>query len=396
MKKKSIKQLSHRELSGKRVLVRVDFNVPLQEGVITDDSRIKAAIPSIEYLLDNQATVLLISHMGRPKGKVVETLRLDVVAKRLQDLLNKPVLKLNDCIGDSIKSTLDSLNESIVLLENVRFYSEETDNDRDFAKQLASLADYFVQDAFGVVHRAHASTAGISEFLPTYAGFLIEKELAFLGGAMSEPERPLVAIVGGAKVSSKIGVLNHLLDKVDTLIIGGGMAFTFFKAMGHSIGRSLCEDDKCDLALSLIKKAKDLNKTLLLPKDVVVSSNFEGTEGVDIVSVTDIPEDKMGLDVGPETLLDIKEALQGAKTVIWNGPLGVFEVDLFSKGTCEIASLLATISAVTIVGGGDSVAAIEKVGLADKMSHISTGGGACLEYLEGKVLPGIHVIEDQL
>ncbi|RAP26300.1 phosphoglycerate kinase [Candidatus Marinamargulisbacteria bacterium SCGC AG-343-D04] len=395
MQKKSIKDLSSFELKNKKVLVRVDFNVPMKAGGITDDSRIKAALPTIHYLLECQAKVVLISHLGRPSGKPVDSLSLKPVATYLEQLLGQSVLYCDDCVGDRIKRDIEESLDRIIVLENVRFHSEEMDNDSVFSQSLSELADFFVQDAFGSVHRAHASTEGVAHFLPAYAGLLVEKELSFLGEALDVPDRPFVAIVGGAKVSSKITVLQQLLTRVDVLFIGGGMAFTFLKAQGYSIGKSLCEEDKCDLARELLEHAKALGKQIVLPKDIIVADRCDNECSIDTVSSEDIPEDKMGLDVGPETLMELKRILISAKTVLWNGPLGVFEVDQFSKGTCDVATLLSTLNAVTIIGGGDSVAAINKVGVGEDMTHISTGGGACLEFLEGKELPGIRVIEDK-
>ena len=395
MHKLSIEDLH--DFKNKKVLVRVDFNVPIQDGVITDDSRIQAALPTLNYILERGGTCIVATHLGRPKGKVVDDLRLNLIAKHLECLVHYPMLKLDDCIGDSVQEKINNRTDIyLFLLENVRFYNEETQNDAKFAKQLASLADVFVQDAFGVVHRAHASTEGVSQFLPSFSGLLVNKELNYLQGALSDPKRPFVAIVGGSKVSTKLGVLKHLLDKVDELIIGGAMAFTFLKALGYNVGKSLCEDDKCEIALELLEKAKRLNKQIILPKDVVVSDDFKGNGVIKTVSVDAIPSELMGLDVGPISLSEIKQSLQGAQTVIWNGPLGVFEVDVFSKGTCEIARVLANSKATSIVGGGDSVAAVKKTGVSDKMDHISTGGGACLEFLEGKTLPGIACLKERV
>ena len=385
------------DIKDKKVLIRVDFNVPIQDGVITDDSRIQAALPTLNYILERGGTCIVATHLGRPKGQVIDELRLSLIATHLARLVNYPMLKLNDCVGDSVQEQINNRTDiKLFLLENVRFYNEETQNDTQFAKQLASLADVFVQDAFGVVHRAHASTEGVSQFLPSFSGLLVNKELNYLQGALSDPKRPFVAIVGGSKVSTKLGVLKHLLDKVDELIIGGAMAFTFLKALGFNVGKSLCEDDKCDIALELMDKAKQLNKRIILPKDVVVSDDFKGNGRIEVVSVESIPSDMMGLDVGPISLAEIKQSLEKAETVIWNGPLGVFEVDVFAKGTCEVARALADSTAISIVGGGDSVAAVKKTGVSDKMDHISTGGGACLEFLEGKTLPGIACLKERV
>lgn len=397
MVKHSIADLTRSELVGKSVLVRVDFNVPVLNGDILDDSRIRAALPTINYIVEHGARCILVSHMGRPKGQVCDSLRLDQVAERLSELVDHTVLKLDDCIGDGVVKTIRERKDvDIFMLENVRFYSEEMDNDSMFAKRIAELGDLFVQDAFGAVHRAHASTQGVSAFLPTYAGFLVTKELQYLGDALTSPEQPFIAIVGGAKVSSKIGVLSHLLSVADCLVIGGAMAFTFLRAQGYQIGKSLCEEDKCDEALALLSEAKRLNKVVILPVDVVVSDSISECSTHQEVSVASIGESDIGVDIGSKSLRAIKDILSTAKTVIWNGPLGVFEIDAFSKGTCDVARYLAELDAVTIVGGGDSVAAVKKVGKERKMTHISTGGGACLEYLEGKVLPGVACIGNKV
>ncbi|MAQ64846.1 MAG: phosphoglycerate kinase [Actinobacteria bacterium] len=396
MQKTSIEDLSKEELNNKIVLIRVDFNVPFENGIITDDSRIKAALPTLEYLLQQGSRCVIASHLGRPKGKKDPSLSLAPIASHLSTLIKQDVFMCNDSIGNQIKETIKKQNDTkLFLLENVRFYEEEENNNETFAKELASLADIFVQDAFGTAHRAHASTAGIANYLPAYAGLLVKKELTFLQGVFDQPEKPLLAIVGGAKVSTKIGVLNHLLDTVDYLVIGGGMAFTFLKAQGYAIGKSLCEDDKCDLALALLDKALTLNKSILLPLDLVVSTAIDDTDSSYIVDAQNIPENTMGLDVGPQTIEAIESLIKLSKTVLWNGPLGVFEVEAFSKGTCEVAKQLATSNAITIIGGGDSVAAVHKVNQAKFMSHISTGGGACLEYLEGKELPGIACLKEK-
>ncbi|WP_026101118.1 phosphoglycerate kinase [Synechococcus sp. PCC 7336] len=388
------------ELAGKRVLVRADFNVPLDgSGTITDDTRIRTALPTIQALSGAGAKVILASHFGRPKGQVKEDMRLTPIATRLSEVLGQEVKKPNDCIGDEVKSLVDSMsNGQVILLENVRFHAGEEKNDPDFAKALASVADLYVNDAFGTAHRAHSSTAGVTEYLsPSVAGFLMEKELQFLQGAIEAPKRPLVAIVGGSKVSSKIGVIETLLEKVDKLIVGGGMIFTFYKARGLSVGKSLVEEDKLELAQALEAKAKERGVELLLPTDVVVADNFAPDANAKTVSVDAIPAGWMGLDIGPDAVKTFQAALEGCGIVIWNGPMGVFEFDRFAKGTEAIATSLANLTetgTVTIIGGGDSVAAVEKVGVADKMSHISTGGGASLELLEGKVLPGIAALTD--
>ncbi|WP_299489405.1 phosphoglycerate kinase [Acaryochloris sp. IP29b_bin.137] len=400
MSKKTIANLTSADLSGKRVLVRADFNVPLDgEGKITDDTRIRAALPTIKDLTSKGARVILASHFGRPKGQVNESMRLTPVAVRLSELLGQPVTKCDDCIGDEVAAKVGALQDGqVALLENVRFHAGEEANDPDFARQLASVADLYVNDAFGTAHRAHASTEGVTHHLsPSVAGYLIEKELKYLQAAIESPQRPLAAIVGGSKVSSKIGVIETLLDKVDKLLIGGGMIFTFYKARGLAVGKSLVEEDKLELARSLEAKAKEKGVALLLPTDVVVADNFAADANAQTVSINGIPDGWMGLDIGPNSVKEFQAALADCKTVIWNGPMGVFEFDKFAAGTDAIANSLATITetgADTIIGGGDSVAAVEKVGVAEKMSHISTGGGASLELLEGKVLPGIAALDE--
>ncbi len=398
MSKKTLANLSAADLSGKRALVRVDFNVPVEGGNITDDTRIRAALPTIQDLIQKGAKVILVSHFGRPKG-VDEKLRLTPVAKRLSELLGQEVVKSDDSIGDEVATKVAALqNGQVLLLENVRFYKEEEANDSEFAKKLAANADLYVNDAFGTAHRAHASTEGVTHYLsPSVGGYLIEKELQYLQSTIENPQRPLAAIIGGSKVSSKIGVIETLLDKCDKLLLGGGMIFTFYKARGLNVGKSLVEDDKLELAKSLEAKAKERGVTLLLPTDVVVADKFDKDANSQIVSIENIPEGWMGLDIGPASVKIFQEALADCKSVIWNGPMGVFEFDKFAVGTEAIAHTLAEISkkgATTIIGGGDSVAAVEKVGLADQMSHISTGGGASLELLEGKVLPGIAALND--
>lgn len=400
MSKKTVANLSAADLAGKRVLVRVDFNVPLDDaGKITDDTRIRAALPTIQDLTGKGAKVILASHFGRPKGKVVDSMRLTPVAVRLSELLGKPVVKTDDCIGDEAAAKVAAMNNGdVVLLENVRFYAEEEANDPEFSKKLASLADLYVNDAFGTAHRAHASTEGVTKFLsPSVGGLLIEKELQYLQAAIENPKRPLAAIVGGSKVSSKITVIETLLDKVDKLFIGGGMIFTFYKARGLAVGKSLVEEDKLDLARALEAKAKEKGVELLLPTDVVLADNFAPDANSQTVSVDAIPDGWMGLDIGPDSVKAFQAALETCQSVIWNGPMGVFEFDKFAAGTKAIAETLATLTpkgVTTIIGGGDSVAAVEKVGVADQMSHISTGGGASLELLEGKVLPGIAALDD--
>jgi phosphoglycerate kinase len=396
--KKTVASLTEADVSGKRVLVRADFNVPQDNsGNITDDTRIKAALPTIKDLTSKGGKVILCSHMGRPKGQVKEEFRLTAVAQRLSQLLGQEVIKCNDCIGDEVKATVDAMaNGDVVLLENLRFYSEEEKNDPEFAKALAANADLYVNEAFGTAHRAHASTEGVTKYLrPSVAGYLIEKELNYLQNAVDNPQRPLAAIIGGSKVSSKIGVIETLLEKCDKLLIGGGMIFTFYKARGLNVGKSLVEEDKLELAKSLEAKAKELGVEFLLPTDVVVADNFAPDANSKTVSIEAIPDGWMGLDIGPDSVKVFQDALGDCQAVIWNGPMGVFEFDKFAAGTEAIAHTLAGKSdAVTIIGGGDSVAAVEKVGVADKMSHISTGGGASLELLEGKKLPGILALDD--
>lgn len=405
MSKKTLANLTSSDLQGKRVLVRADFNVPLDEqGNIADDTRIRAALPTINALIDQGAKVILASHFGRPKGdnfaaRVSEKNRLTPVAARLSELLGETVTKPSDCIGDEVASTVAAMQPGqVILLENVRFHPEEEKNDPEFAKQLASVADLYVNDAFGTAHRAHASTEGVTHYLkPSVGGLLIEKELQYLQNAIEDPKRPLVAIIGGSKVSSKITVIESLLEKVDKLLIGGGMIFTFYKARGLSVGKSLAEDEFLELATTLEAKAKEKGVALLLPTDVVIADKFAADADTQTVSIDAIPDGWMGLDIGPDSIKVFQEALLGCKTVIWNGPMGVFEFDKFAAGTEAIAHSLAALTktgATTIIGGGDSVAAVEKVGVAEQMSHISTGGGASLELLEGKVLPGIAALDD--
>ncbi|MBD1874102.1 phosphoglycerate kinase [Nodosilinea sp. FACHB-131] len=400
MVKKSVASLTAADLSGKRVLVRADFNVPLDDqGAITDDTRIRAALPTIQDLTGKGAKVILTSHFGRPKAQVVESMRLTPVAKRLSELLGQEVIKCDDCIGDEVAAAVGAMeNGQVALLENVRFYAGEEANDPEFAKQLAANADLYVNDAFGTAHRAHASTEGVTKYLsPSVAGYLIEKELQYLQAAIENPQKPLAAIIGGSKVSSKIGVIETLLDKVDKLLIGGGMIFTFYKARGLNVGKSLVEEDKLELAKALEAKAKEKGVDLLLPTDVVLADNFAPDANAQTTSVDAIPDGWMGLDIGPDSIKVFQDALKQCKSVIWNGPMGVFEFDKFAAGTEAIAHTLAELTGqgvTTIIGGGDSVAAVEKVGMAEKMSHISTGGGASLELLEGKELPGIAALDD--
>ena len=391
MNKKTIKDI---DLKGKKVLVRCDFNVPMDENKnITDNARIVAALPTIKHLLENNCAIILCSHLGRPKGEFKPEFSLKPVAKELSKLLDKQVIMSNDVIGEDTKKKAEELkNGEIMLLENVRFHREETDNDPEFSKQLASLAEIYVNDAFGAAHRAHSSTAGVAQYLPAVAGLLIEKELKFLGNALNNPERPFIAILGGAKVSDKIGVIDNLLEKVDTLMIGGGMAYTFFKAQGYEVGKSLCELDKLDLARELMEKAKNKGVKLMLPIDTKIGKEFDINTESKTVKYTEIPADWEGFDIGEETIKLFSEELRKAKTIVWNGPLGLFEFPQFAIGTNEIAKVLSEINATTIIGGGDSAAAVKKAGLQDKMTHISTGGGASLEFLEGKKLPGIECL----
>ena len=394
LNKKTIEDI---DVNGKRVLVRCDFNVPQDEtGSITDDRRIEGALPTINYLIKNGAKVILCSHLGRPKNGFEPKFSLAPVAERLGKLLNKKVELAKDVIGESAKSCVANMkNGDVVLLENVRFHKEEEANDPEFAKQLASLADIYVNDAFGTAHRAHASTAGVADYLPAVAGYLIKREIDFMGKALTSPDKPFVAILGGAKVSDKIGVIENLIDKVDVLIIGGGMAYTFFKAKGNEIGTSICEIDKVDLAKGLLEKAEQKGVKLLLPFDTVVGKEFKADTEYKVVKSTEIPEGWMGLDIGAESINQFSAEISKAKTVIWNGPMGVFEFPAFAIGTKAIATAVADSDAVSIIGGGDSAAAVEQMGFADKMTHISTGGGASLEFLEGKELPGIACLQNK-
>ncbi|MGG0938728.1 phosphoglycerate kinase [Brevibacillus centrosporus] len=392
MNKKSIRDV---ELAGKRVFCRVDFNVPMQDGIITDDTRIRAAVPTIQFLVEAGAKVILASHFGRPSGQVVEEMRLTPVAAHLSTLLGKDVKKLDDSIGAEVEAAVQQMEAGdVILLENVRFHAGEEKNDPEIAKSFATLADLFVNDAFGTAHRAHASTAGIANYIPAVAGLLMEKEIRFMGGALSRPERPFTAIVGGAKVKDKIAVIENLLTKVDHLIIGGGMANTFLKAQGYGIGASLCEDDKLDLARTLIAQAKERNVSLLMPVDVVVADRFAADAEKQTVSIDEIPDGWMALDIGPKTVEQYHKVIVDSKTVVWNGPMGVFEMDAFAQGTIGVAKAMSECSGTTIIGGGDSVAAVEKAGVAEQMTHISTGGGASLEFMEGKELPGVAVLAD--
>ena len=392
MNKKTIRDI---DLKGKKVFVRCDFNVPLdEEGKITDNRRIVGALPTIKYLLEQNCKVILCSHLGRPKGEVNPKYSLAPVQKELSKLLEKEVKLAGDVVGESAKELTSNMQEGkIVLLENVRFDSREEKNEESLSKELASMAEIFVNDAFGTAHRAHSSTAGIADYLPAVSGFLIEKELNFLGNTLENPKRPFVAILGGAKVSDKIGVIDSLLEKVDTLMIGGGMAYTFFKSMGYNVGNSICELDKLDLAEELIKKAKEKNVKLILPVDNVIAKEIAPDAENKVIDSDNIPDEWEGLDIGPKTIELFKEELKNAKTVIWNGPVGFSEYEIFANGTRSIADMLSKLEdAITIIGGGDSAAAVEKLGYADKITHISTGGGASLEFLEGKKLPGIEVL----
>ena len=393
--KKTVRDIN---VQGKRVIVRCDFNVPMKEGVITDDIRIVSALPTVKYLMEQGAKVILMSHMGRPEGEPNMKYTLKPVADRLTELLGQEVLFVSSpvVVDEAVKAAAAQLEEGrVMLLENVRFRKEETKNGADFAKELASLADIFVNDAFGTAHRAHSSTAGVADYLPAVSGFLIEKEVEFLGNAVENPKKPFVAIMGGAKVGDKIPVIENLLKKVDTLIIGGGMSYTFYKAEGLEIGTSILDKDSLEIAPQLLKKAEEAGVKMLLPVDVIVADEFNNDAKTAIVDKDAIPADMMGLDIGPKTVELYKAAIAEAETIVWNGPMGVFEMENFAGGTRAVAEALAESKAVTVIGGGDSAAAVEQFGLADKMTHISTGGGASLEFLEGKVLPGVAVLEDK-
>lgn len=395
MKKKTIRDI---ELKGKKVLVRVDFNVPLDVKTkeISDDSRIRAALPTIQYLIGKGSRVILCSHFGRPQGKVVEEMRLFPVAKRLSKLLEKPVKTTNDCIGPDVESAVDKLGVGeVLLLENLRFHPEEEKNNPEFARSLAKLADVYVNDAFGTAHRAHASTAGVTQYLPAVAGFLMEKEIDYLGGVLANPKKPFAMIVGGAKVADKIALLENIMKKVNIIVIGGGMANTFLKAQGYDVGGSKVEDDQLEFAKKLIKQASAQGVKLLLPEDAEVAEEFKAESNHKTVTIDRVPKGWLVLDIGPATIKKFKDALKGCKTIVWNGPVGVFEFQSFSMGTKAIASFIAGSKAVTIIGGGDTAAAVEAAGVAAKMTHISTGGGASLEFLEGKNLPGIDVLQNK-
>ncbi|MBP3385110.1 MAG: phosphoglycerate kinase [Firmicutes bacterium] len=393
--KKTVRDI---EIKGKKALVRCDFNVPMQDGKITDDIRITSALPTIKYLIEGGAKVILMSHMGRPKGEAKMEFTLKPVADRLSELLGQDVTFISaaEVVNQEVADAAAALEEGqVMLLENVRFRKEETKNEEGFSKELAQLGDIFVNDAFGTAHRAHCSTAGVADYLPAVSGFLIEKEVQFLGGAVENPERPFVAIMGGAKVGDKIPVIENLINKVDTLIIGGGMSYTFFKAMGLEIGTSILDEPSLELAKELMVKAKEAGVDMILPVDVVCAKEFANDSETITCDIDAIPADMMGLDMGPKSVAAVKKVLAEAKTVVWNGPMGVFEMSSFAGGTIGVAEALAESEAVTIIGGGDSAAAVEQFGFADKMTHISTGGGASLEFLEGKVLPGIAVLEDK-
>lgn len=395
MGKKTIEDIN---VSGKRALVRVDFNVPRDKatGAITDDARMRAALPTIQYLIDHGAKVIVMSHLGRPKGKVVEELRLDKVGEHLAELLGKPVKKLDECVGPEVEAAVAEMKDGdVILLENVRFHPEEEKNDVHFAKKLAALGDIFVNDAFGTAHRAHCSTAGIGTYLPSVSGYLMKKELAGLGAALSKPEKPFVAIIGGAKISDKIGVVSYLIGKADTIIIGGGMANTFLAAQGYDMKASLVEQESIDVAKDTLAQAKEAGTDLLLPVDVTIAAAFDAPETAKTADIDAIDDGWMALDIGPKTIALAEEKIKNAKTVIWNGPMGVFEQDAFAVGTNALAKAVALSDAYSVVGGGDSVAAVKKSGMADKISHISTGGGASLEFMEGRLLPGLAVLEER-
>jgi len=394
LNKKTIKDI---DVKGKKVIVRVDFNVPLDENRnITDDKRIVGALPTIKYLIENGAKTILVSHLGRPKNGPEEKFSMKPTAVRLSELLGKEVVLAKDVIGEDAKTKAAALkNGEVLMLENVRFHKEEEKNDPAFAKELASLAEIFVNDAFGTAHRAHASTAGLANYLPAVCGFLIQKEIDFMGKALSNPDRPFVAILGGAKVSDKIAVIENLLDKVDSLIIGGGMAYTFLKSMGYNIGTSICEDEKLDLAKDILAKAKAKGVNLLLPSENVIAKEFKNDTEIKTVPSSQMPDGWMGMDIGTQTIATFSKVIKEAKTIIWNGPMGVFEFPNFATGTKEVAKAVAESSAISIVGGGDSAAAVEQMGYADKITHISTGGGASLEFLEGLELPGIAALNDK-
>lgn len=390
------KTLHDIDVKDKKVFCRVDFNVPMDNGEITDDTRIKAALPTIKHLVDHGAIVILASHLGRPKGKVVEELRLDPVAKRLSDLSGKEILKTDSVYGEEVNKAIEKMSAGdILLIENVRFEAGEEANDPELAQAFADMADLYVNDAFGAAHRAHASTAGVAEKLPAAAGFLMEKEIEVLGKALANPDRPFTAIIGGAKVADKINVIDNLLEKVDNLIIGGGLAYTFVKAQGHEIGKSLLEEDKIDLAKEFMKKAKDKGVNFLLPTDAIVADDFAESANTKIVDIDEIPADWEALDIGPKTRQTYAEIIAESKLIVWNGPMGVFEMNAFAGGTQEVAQALADTDGFSVIGGGDSAAAVEQFGFAQDMDHVSTGGGASLEFMEGKVLPGVEALDNK-
>ncbi|MDQ0159566.1 phosphoglycerate kinase [Alkalibacillus salilacus] len=383
------------ELQGKRVFCRVDFNVPMSKGEISDDTRIQAALPTIMYLIQNGAKVILASHLGRPDGEVVEELRLDPIAQHLSNYLEQPVFKTDDVYSEDVSKAVGEVEEGdVMLLENVRFEKGEKKNDEALAKQFASLADLYVNDAFGAAHRAHASTEGIAHHLPAVSGFLLEKEIEVLGKALDNPERPFTAIIGGAKVKDKIGVIDHLIDRVDHLLIGGGLSYTFIKALGHEIGQSLLDEDNIDSAKQFIQKAKDKGVSLHLPVDITVADDFSEEANTKVVPIDEIPSDWEGLDIGSETVENFSQIISDSKLVIWNGPMGVFEYEAFANGTKSVAKALSETEGYTVIGGGDSASAVEKFNYADQMDHISTGGGASLEFMEGKVLPGVAALNE--
>ncbi|UQW96695.1 phosphoglycerate kinase [Rummeliibacillus sp. G93] len=390
------KTMNDVEVQGKRVFVRVDFNVPMEDGKITDETRIKAALPTIQALVEKGAKVILASHLGRPKGEVKDEFRLTAVGERLSELLGKNVQKLDESIGETVEKAVEAMqNGDVILLENVRFHKGEEKNDPALAESFAKLADVYVNDAFGAAHRAHASTEGIAKYLPAVSGLLMEKELDVLGKALSNPERPFTAIIGGAKVKDKIGVIENLLEKVDHLIIGGGLSYTFIKAQGYEIGTSLLEEDKIELAKSFIEKAAEKGVKLHMPVDAVVANEFSKDAETKVVDIDQIPSDWMGLDIGPKTVEDYADVIKNSKLIMWNGPMGVFEMDKFANGTKGVAKAMAETNGYTIIGGGDSAAAVEKFHVADQMDHISTGGGASLEFMEGKELPGVVALNDK-
>lgn len=393
MEKKSIKDV---DVKGKRVFCRVDFNVPIQDGVVTDDTRIRSSLPTITYLMEQGAKVILASHLGRPKGQVVPELRLDAVAQNLSKLLDKEVIKVDEAYGPEVEAKISQMKEGdVLLLENVRFYPGEEKNDPELAQAFARLADLYVNDAFGTAHRAHASTAGIAKYIPAVAGFLMEKEIKFLGKVLANPEKPFTAIIGGAKVKDKIVVIEELLDKVDNLLIGGSLSFTFIKALGHDIGASILEEDKLEIAKRFIEKAREKQVNLLLPVDAVVAKEISPTAETKVVDIEHIPAGWMGLDIGPKTAELFREAIVNSKLVVWNGPMGVFEYEPFAAGSRAVAEAMAQCTGTTIIGGGDSAAAVKQFNLTEKMSHISTGGGASLEFMEGKELPGVACLNDK-